>query len=91
MDSKYPTYYISIDELMIVFMALPANPNHKLRFITSPISLRSESGQLSNYLLQFDWNDSCQDWELSQGQPIAITARYHAPSSCENLSPTIVR
>ncbi|WP_338871855.1 hypothetical protein WBJ53_26490 [Spirosoma sp. SC4-14] len=73
MEVEKPLYYISIDELEIVLKTLPANPENRLQFISLPIALLSENGQLQKYVLEFDWNSSCNDWEMRQGQPIVIT------------------
>lgn len=73
MDVEPSLYYISIDELEIVFKTLPANPESRLQFISLPVALLSENGGLHKYRLEFDWNSSCNDWEMRQGQPIVIT------------------
>ena len=80
-------YYISVEELCMAFMSLPANLDKGLRVIGLGIILPTGDGQLSKYRLFFDWNETYNDWELSPAQPLVITAsnRFCSthPTNCE--------
>jgi hypothetical protein len=68
------TYFISIEELTVAFLALPTNQDGRIRLIALPIKLINQKRQISVYQLQFDWNTASRSWELGPDQPLIITA-----------------